>query len=276
MHIMQSATLSRPVEIEGRGIFSGQLCLVSIVPRYDQTGLLYISGGESIEAVPGNFLEQPNCTVLAQGQASVAVTEHLQAALWAAGVDSAEIHVSGPEIPNHDGGAATLYNIIAGVPREPLEQPRPLFRLSAVLEVRDGPNSYIRLSPADNLHIDYSFGHPELGEQRYLADVDRASAVSEILPARTFITEQEAQQAREAGFLKNEHEEDALVIRDGVPSSPYLFANEFARHKVLDLIGDLYVLPFDWTASVEAYRSGHRLNRELARRMWQLFRDSRA
>lgn len=272
---MHSATISQPVIIDGRGLFSGQLCRAIIVPRYEGIGLTYFQNGDAIEAVPENFHEQPNCTVLSNGRCSVAVTEHLQAALWAAGIDSAEIYVTGPEIPNHDGGAATLYDIIASVPDESLGVHRPQFTLGETLEIHDGEDSFIRLSPCDELRIHYSFGHPELGEQQFVSELDRGMAVNELLPARTFITEREADQARHAGFLRNEHEEDALVIRNGIPSQPYFFSNEFARHKTLDLLGDLYILPFEWRAEITAHRSGHKLNRELARQLNRLFEASK-
>ena len=102
---MFSATVSEPVIIDGRGLFSGLMCRAVIVPRYEGTGITYFREGLPIEAVVDNFHEQPNCTVLSNGRLSIAVTEHIQAAMWAAGIDSAEIHVHGPELPNHDGGA---------------------------------------------------------------------------------------------------------------------------------------------------------------------------
>ena len=272
---MHSATVSEPVVIEGRGLFSGLNCRAVIVPRYEGSGLTYYREGQPIEAVVQNFHEQPNCTVLSNGRLSLAVTEHIQAALWAAGIDSAEIHVDGPELPNHDGGAASLYDAIAAVPDESLGIQRPLLTIGEVLEINDG-ESYIRLAPCDELRISYSFAHPELGEQLYVSELDRGMAVNELLPARTFITEREAQLARSAGFLHNEHEEDALVLRNGQPNKPLFFSNEFARHKVLDLLGDLYILPFDWQADITAHLSGHKLNRELARQLMGMYETARS
>ncbi len=272
---IQSATLAEPLAIEGRGLFSGQPCRALVLPRHTRYGLTYFRDGTAIEAIPANFHEQPNCTVLSDGPVSVAVTEHLQAALWAAGIDSVEIHVDGPEIPNHDGGAASLYELLSAVPLVSLERLRPQLTIAEGVEVRDG-DSYIRVDPAKELSIRYSFAHPELGEQEYAARIDRSMAVRELLPARTFITEREAQLARQAGFLKNDHEEDALVLRDGHPSKPFLYPDEFARHKVLDLFGDLYILPFEWSGNITAWRSGHKLNRELARQLAEMYAAANA
>lgn len=267
----RSATVSRPVSIEGRGLFSGQACHAVVVPRYNRSGLTYFNDeGDRIEAVTTNFLEQPNCTVITQDGASIAVTEHLQAALWAAGIDSAEIHVEGPEIPNRDGSAINFYQAIISAGREELDFTRPVLEIASRLQVRDD-NAMITLEPADNSSIRYEFSHPELGEQQFEWTIDRTAAAAELLPARTFITMKEVELARQAGFLQNENAGDALLIEDGKPNSPLRFANEFARHKVLDLIGDTALLPFDWNARITAIRSGHRLNRELARRLMELY-----
>ena len=91
------------------------------------------------------------------------------------------------------------------------------------------------------------------------------SAAREVLPARSFITAREVELAMAAGFMRNTHEEDGLLIRDGEPTQPLRFPDEFARHKVLDMLGDLYAVPYEWTGRVTGYKSGHKLNRAMAR-----------
>lgn len=221
-----------------------------------------------IPAHPVNYIEQPNCTVLGHDDAQIAVTEHLLAALWAAGIDTVHIVVEGPELPNVDGSSLPLYEAV-------MEGGRVEYALRAsrapgkLVRVEDG-NSFIEFDPWGDLVIDYSFSHPELGEQRFQSCVTRESAEREILPARSFITQREAEAAIAAGVLRNTHESDALLIRDGVAEQPLRFPNEYARHKVLDLLGDLYVLPFEWCGRITAQRSGHKLNRALARKLLEL------
>ncbi|MDQ3024147.1 MAG: UDP-3-O-acyl-N-acetylglucosamine deacetylase, partial [bacterium] len=112
---------------------------------------------------------------------------------------------------------------------------------------------------------------------RYIAQLSREMASTEILPARSFITDKEAAAATAAGILRNDNLDDALVLHvvDGEfqPASPLRFRDEFARHKVLDMLGDLYLAPFEWTGKITAYRSGHRLNRMMARELLELFRS---
>lgn len=253
------------VVLAGRGIISGQLCRAEFRPAQPGQGIVFFAGGERIPAHPASYIEQPNCTVLGHDGAQVAVTEHLLAALWAAGIDTAHIVVEGPEVPNVDGSALPLYEALQNGGRVEYGL-RPGRTPEAPVRVEEG-GAYIEFEPWGELLFDYSFSHPELGEQRYVAKLTREDAVSEILPARSFITQREAQAAIAAGVLGNTHEEDALLIRDGAPAQPLRFADEYARHKVLDLLGDLYVLPFEWCGRITAVRSGHKLNRALARKM---------
>lgn len=326
---MHSATIAHGVGLSGRGLFSGAPCVCKVRPaltpeecersyiRFDHLrsteqfaahGILIEQEGHRYQALPERYLELPNCTALLppeEGGPPLMVTEHLFAALWAAGIDCCRIVVQdGLEIPNHDGGALSLYEPIAEAGTLGLGR-RPSLSLSAPLEVRDDNGAFIRIEPDEELSIDYSFSHPELGEQHFVfKDLTRDLAVSQILPARTFITQREGEALSAAGLLKNTHSEDALVLRPGartsgprldddspseagsqteeelrtdrprsvemVPDSPLRFADEFARHKVLDLIGDLYIVPAEWTGRVTAVRSGHRLNRLLAREMMKL------
>lgn len=265
---MHSATLMQPVIIDGRGIFSGEACRAELRPAQPGQGIVIFSGGQRIPVHPASYVELANCTVLANDGARVAVTEHLLAALWAAGIDTLHIAIDGPEVPNLDGSALPLYQAVLEGGRVEYAL-RPMRAPEQSVLVADGIAS-ILFEPWAESHIDYSFSHPELGEQRYSARLDRESAAAEILPARSFITELEAQQALAAGVLQNTHAKDALLIVSGVPAQPLRFADEYARHKVLDLIGDLYALPFEWCGRITAVRSGHKLNRALARKLLSL------
>jgi UDP-3-O-acyl-N-acetylglucosamine deacetylase len=197
---------------------------------------------------------------------SIAVTEHLFAALWAAGIDHALIEVNRGELPNHDGSAITLYEEIAAAGRAELGE-RLLLQGNAPIRVEAPDGAYIELAPHSgaraagppSLHINYTFSHPQLGEQRLGLDVTRESAPRDILPARTFATVEEAEALIALGLLHNTHTDDAILMmpvagghdagtaaarspspHNYAPSTPLRFGDEFARHKVLDLLGDIY------------------------------------
>lgn len=261
---MLSATLERPVVITGNGLFSGAPCRAEIHPAPPAAGIVFIRDGVRIAVHPDNYIDSPNCSILGHDGASVAVTEHLLAALWAAGIDTAEITVSGPEVPNQDGSARPLYDALQAGGRVTFA-PRPALLFVNEIKVAHGNTASLEILPDTGLCIGYGFNHRELGSQNLVTAVTREWAVDNILPARTFITEQEALAARRAGLLQHDDESAALLIRNGVPATPLRFENEYARHKILDLLGDLYAVPAEVSGNIIAARSGHALNRALAR-----------
>ncbi len=263
---VRSATLIRPVTISGTGLFSGERCRAVIRPARSGAGITFMRGDVTIHAHPDNYLESPNCSILAHGEAQVAQTEHVLAALWAAGIDTAMIELVGPELPSRDGSARPPYDVIATGGRE-LQGERRKLALTEPLTVGEPPGPSITIEPAESLEVSYTFSHAELGDQHFSATITRDWAVENILPARTFITEKEAQEAVAAGILQHADETAALLIRNGQPGSPLRFDDEYARHKVLDLLGDLYAVPLELEGKITADRSGHALNRELARKL---------
>jgi UDP-3-O-acyl-N-acetylglucosamine deacetylase len=265
---MQSATIAKPLVLEHRGLISGEQCRAVIQPAEPGSGIVLKRGAASIKTDPVLYIERSNCTCFGGNGVEVAVTEHLFAALWAAGIDAAEVELEGPEPPNWDGSALPQYELIREAGVSELGERQELAP-SADFWVEDG-GAYIRVVPSNELAVEYSFGHPELGKQQYCAPVNRQTAPTELLPARSFITAREAELAIQMGVLKNTNDEDALVITEGVPNSPLRFENEYARHKVLDLVGDLYVLPFELKCGLICYRSGHKLNRMLVRRLMDI------
>jgi UDP-3-O-[3-hydroxymyristoyl] N-acetylglucosamine deacetylase len=271
---VRSATLQSSVTITGRGLFSGLPCRATLHPAKPGSGLAIRKDGVTFPLNTDTIIERPSCTVVGADGCEVAVVEHLLCALWAAGIDTALIECDGPEIPNHDGSALPFYEALLSGGRVEHGE-RSHFTLTEPIRIEEN-GDYIEVSPADSLTIEYHFAHPELGASTYSAKLDRSSAPAEILPARSFITDREAAAARAAGFLRNDNVEDALVLHvtDGAvtPATPLRFPDEFPRHKVLDFLGDLYLAPFEWTGRVTAHRSGHRLNRQLARRLVAEFR----
>lgn len=274
------------MRIEGRGIFSGAPCAVELQPAPAGSGVTFIKNGVRIQAHPDSFVEGAETANTSGFQADgqrVLMTEHLMAALWCAGIDTVDVHCEGPELPNADGSALLYYEALADVERMS-NGPRPTIRLheaslvqqmyknSQQHEVKSGMSASIAISPHAKLSISYLLSHPELGESLFDTELDRHVAAREILPARTFITQAEAEQLQAAGILRNTDESSALVIRNGVPNSPLRFENEYARHKVLDLLGDLACLPFDIVGRIKAMHSGHALNRALARKLMELNR----
>jgi UDP-3-O-[3-hydroxymyristoyl] N-acetylglucosamine deacetylase len=272
---MLSATIATAVELTGRGLFSGAPCRARIEPAPPCSGLTIRSGGgRPVPLTIDHVIDKPSCTTIDDGATGIGVVEHLLAALWTAGIDTAAITVEGPEFPNQDGSSLPIYEAVEAAGRIQAG-PRPQIEITNTLRVEED-GSWLEIEPSDTLNVDYSFSHAELGEQRYVAVLSREMVATEILPARSFITDAEAAAATAAGFLRNDNADDALVLHvvegEVHPASALRFPDEFARHKVLDLLGDLYLAPFEWTGKITAYRSGHRLNRMMARKLVELVR----
>jgi UDP-3-O-acyl-N-acetylglucosamine deacetylase len=204
--------------------------------------------------------------MMESGGARITQTEHILCALWAAGIDTAEIAVSGPEMPNHDGSAKPLYDaLLSGGLVE--HGPRPSVAIPRQLRVGSSSGAWITIEPGEQLIVSYHFEHPELGTQDFDATITREWAVEQLLPARTFITEREARDAKAAGLVLHNDETAGLLIRDPASPPALRFPDEYARHKVLDLLGDLYAVPGELTGRIDCHMSGHILNRELARKL---------
>jgi UDP-3-O-[3-hydroxymyristoyl] N-acetylglucosamine deacetylase len=195
----------------------------------------------------------------------VAYIEHLMAALAAGGITDLKVQVNGPELPLLDGSARPWVALLkeAGV----AEAEGDVFPLAPAepVVICEG-EAFLSALPAGETELVYVLDHPHplVGRQwaRFRPATDDFAA--EIAPARTFTTEQEARQAQAQGLLKGGSEENAIVIYPDHLSAPPGLPHAFARHKLLDLIGDLYLLGRPLRARVVAYQSGHELNHRLA------------
>jgi len=208
-------------------------------------------------------------TTLGRGDATVGTVEHLLSALYSLGVDNARIEVDGPEVPVMDGSAASFVFLIraAGIFDQRCERRR--MRIKKTLRLRDGERS-IRIQPCRSLRVSYSvdFAHPAIGRQGLSdLDIDDASFEREICRARTFGFLHEVEALWRGGLARGGNLDNTVVMdesrvlnRDGLR-----FPDEFVRHKVLDLIGDLSLLGMPIAGHIVAERGGHALHQELVR-----------
>ncbi len=208
----------------------------------------------------------PGCTVAGEGEVAVCFVEHLMAALWARGVTDCVVSVDGPEVPLFDGSAMPLLALIdeaglarSGRPLEPIEVAEPIL-------ICEGERALAAL-PGEPAEFAYSldYEHPLIGREFARFRPESGAFEAELAPARTFITLEEAEAAREAGLLAAGTERNSVVIYRDHVSEPPAVPHAFARHKLVDLVGDLYLLGRPLTGRVFAFGTGHRHNHELAR-----------
>lgn len=273
-------TVSREVSFDGPGLFSGQTATLTIAPAAVDEGITFVreENGKTahIPALVSNVLKRPRRTCLKNGTLFVETIEHCMAALSGMGIDNAVVKVSGGtagEVPMGDGSSQTFVQAIqdAGV----IEQDAPLDPLiiKKPIQVSEKDATIAALpGPTDKLEIIYDFEAPApVGRQVYAFHLGEDDFVHALAPARTFVFEHEVQELQSRGFGQHLSPKDLLVIAPNGPlENAFRFADECVRHKVLDLVGDLYLLGRPIRGRIVAHKSGHALNHQLVRRLLQV------
>lgn len=279
---MRRRTLGAEAVVEGVGLFTGAPCRVVMRAAPGARGIWLVRDGVRIEASIGALSGAPvhpglaamggRSTNLARSGGRALTVEHLLSALAGLGITDAEVELSADEVPILDGSALEFVRAIGepvdlggdiGAEIEPLMVREPVVaqrgEASITASPRQAPGWSVRYE------LDYGPGAP-LAAQSAVWDGTAAAYARDIAPARTFCTDQEAVAMRGAGLFEHLSAREMLVIGPGGPvENAYRFENEPARHKLLDVVGDLALVGRPIQADVVARRSGHALNHELAR-----------
>ncbi|NLC56793.1 MAG: UDP-3-O-[3-hydroxymyristoyl] N-acetylglucosamine deacetylase [Armatimonadetes bacterium] len=259
----QQATVRDSFSLRGIGIHSGQAVAVTVHPAQDGGVRFECSRypGVTIPACFSSVRSTPRSTVLAAGDARVATTEHLLAALSALGVDHARVVVEGEELPALDGSAVEYVRAILAVGRKPLDRRREPLRLRRPVWVSEGEAHLLAL-PAPGLRLSYvlEYPHPLVGTQVASIAITAERFATAVAPARTFGFLEWAEQLRARGLALGASPENTVVIAPDRILAPLRFPDEFVRHKILDLVGDLALLGRPLHAHVIAVRGGHATN----------------
>lgn len=263
------ATLARPtVSIEGIGLHSGRPASVVIRPAPSGVGLVVVDrvSGQEIPALAQNVVDTSRCTQLGVRGVVVQTVEHVMSALAGCGVDDALIESAGGEMPAMDGSARPFADAIlaAGVTKQPHGDAHPLAVERPHLLTHGG--SVFLVEPSDALHIKVVLDYPShafIGAQVAVYG-DETSYVDDIAPARTYGFLHEVETLRSRGLALGASADNALVLAHDGYVTPRRFENELARHKLLDLIGDLALAGRRICAQITAIRPGHAGNTALA------------
>jgi UDP-3-O-acyl N-acetylglucosamine deacetylase len=205
------------------------------------------------------------CTVSGDGEAGVHFVEHLMAALWARGITDCVVSVDGREIPLFDGSVRPVLALIdeAGVERS-AQTIEPIVIDQKLLSSNE--KCAVSVLPGRPTSFAYAlwYRHPMIGRQFASFQVSTGDFDEQFAPARTFITVEEAEKARAAGLLAEGSEENAIIIYDDHVSDEPELSAAYARHKIVDMIGDLYLLGRPLIGRFFGFYTGHRQNHELA------------
>jgi UDP-3-O-[3-hydroxymyristoyl] N-acetylglucosamine deacetylase len=260
------------VECSGIGLHSGAPVSMRLVPAAAGTGIAFHRvdlDGFDIEAVSRNVARVSYATSLMRKGVLISTTEHLLSAFVGLGIDNVIVELDNLELPILDGSALPFVELIqkAGIRRQ--RRPRKYLKILRDLEMREG-NKFISVEPANSYFVSYSidFPHPLIGKETFDLELSNGNYVREVAPARTFGSRADEKAMRNMGLIRGASRDNCIVLtRDGLENGPLRYRDEFVRHKVLDLIGDLALLGKPILGKIVADRAGHAMHTALVSRI---------
>jgi UDP-3-O-[3-hydroxymyristoyl] N-acetylglucosamine deacetylase len=265
-------TLRRSITCAGIGLHSGNKVTLSLKPAPVDTGIRFRRfdlGGLEVPATVRHVGGINHATGLSRDAVRVDTVEHLLAAFVSLGVDNVIVELNSPEVPIMDGSAAPFIYLIQEAGLKQLTAPRRYMKIIRPISLSRG-DKRIALYPSDHFKITYSiaFDHPLLRHQSRTVRLTEESFVDEIAPARTFGFLEDVEMMRQQGLALGGSLENAIVIGDtGVLNNALRFDDEFVRHKILDVIGDMALVGHPIIGHLVAHRGGHALHTEFAARV---------
>ena len=268
-------TLKKKIEFTGTGLHSGAKAILRLIPAGAGTGILFLTGTGAVKAdykyaVDGNF-----ALTLANKGARVQTCEHLLAALYGAGVDNVVCELSGSnEVPILDGSSLIFSKAFTGAGTVELKKKRQKIRLDKEFLVTDtssGSSRFLKAEPAKELKIKYyvSYEHPDIGDlYREYTQIPGAFQ-KEIAAARTFGWTKQEKEQKKLGLIKGASVKNSLFFgKKGIENKGGLrYKDEIVRHKILDLLAVLALLPFEVKGCFTAFKSGHNLDIEIIKKI---------
>lgn len=274
--MLRQRTLKSITHATGVGLHTGRKVRMVLRPAQPDTGIVFrridLDPPADIRAQAEQVGETRLSSCLVSGEAKVYTVEHLMSALSGLGIDNAYVDLDGPEVPIMDGSAAPFAFLIQAAGVEEQAAPKRFVRVKRRVEVTEG-DKWARLDPYEGYRLSFSivFNHPAIDSTGQSVSVDFAqtSYLKEIARARTFGFMQDIESLRENGLALGGGLDNAIVLDEYrvLNSEGLRFGDEFIRHKVLDAIGDLYLMGKPFLAAFSAHKSGHALNNRLLREL---------
>ena len=268
----QEQTIRSAVECEGVGLHSGAPVHMRILPAPAGTGIVFRRvdlDGFLVEADSRNVARVSYATSLMKKGVLISTTEHLLSAFIGLGVDNAIVELDNLELPILDGSARPFMDMVMNVGLKRQRRQRVYMRIRRELELREG-DKFIAIYPAPGYSVSYAinFPHPLIGRETFEVELSDGQYQREIAPARTFGFLEQEKAMRNQGLIRGASEQNCIVLtRDSVVNGPLRYPDEFVRHKVLDLIGDLALVGRRIIGRVVADRAGHAMHTALVSRL---------
>jgi UDP-3-O-[3-hydroxymyristoyl] N-acetylglucosamine deacetylase/3-hydroxyacyl-[acyl-carrier-protein] dehydratase len=271
-------TIAKEVHLKGIGLHTAHKVNVTLKPADIDSGIVFVRtdfpARPAIRANVDSLLpaeRSPRRTSVGVDSAEVQTVEHMLAALYGFGIDNAVIEIDNNELPGLDGSSIEILNALSESGVRELDKERHIFALRDPIVIEENGATLMAL-PSSDFKISYTldYNHPGLPTEFLELNLTPETFKSEVASARTFCLEEEAQQLQKEGLGLGANYDNTLVVgKNGVIKNTLRFPNECIRHKVLDLIGDLYLVGCPLRAHIIALRSGHSLNLKLTKKIAQ-------
>ena len=276
--MLRQRTIQKTISTKGVGLHSGRRVEITLRPAAPDTGIVFhrVDLPEIVD-IPARADHVGNtrlASVLQKGDARVSTVEHLMSALAGLGIDNLHVDLTAEEVPIMDGSAGTFIYLLRSAGLQEQAAPKKFLRVLKPIEVREGEGKdakWARLEPYNGFALSFSidFKHPAIDSTANFAKVDfeKDSYVKTIARARTFGFASEVEALRSIGLARGGSLDNAIVMDEYrvLNADGLRFEDEFVKHKILDAIGDLYLIGKPLVAHYVACKSGHGLNNQLAR-----------
>ena len=270
----QEKTIEKEFFLEGKGLQTGKPVKVFFYPGEENKGIIFarkdLKDSPPVSLNELSSLDTDRRSKIGMGGGEyIETVEHILAALWGAEIDNIKIELDGPELPALDGSALLFLKALkkSGIKKQ--DSPRRLFEIKEPLWIED-KESFLGVFPSSAFKVSYMLDYPSsaIGRQFFSKELNPQVFEEEIAPARTFCLKEEAEALLKQGYGRGADFKNTLVMdKNGPIDNALRFPDEPVRHKVLDLIGDLYLLGRPIRGRLIAVRSGHKLNLELVKKI---------
>ena len=269
---MQQRTLKKPVEVVGIGLHKGEPIKLRLEPLDVDAGIMFYREdlAMSIPLSPDSVIDTRMATVIGNEKGYISTIEHFLSSVYAYGIDNMRVIVDGNEMPIMDGSSISFCLLLEEAGIQEQDAPKKFISVKQPVEVSEG-DKFVRLLPHDSAQFDFriKFDHPVIGDQKEHFDFSTKNFVEEIARARTFGFAKDIQYLQSQNLALGATLQNAIGLDDHKVLNPegLRFENEFARHKILDAMGDMMVSGHNILAKYESFAGSHDLNYKLTAKL---------
>ena len=273
-------TLTNPISATGVGLHSGRQIKLNLFPADEDTGIIFrridLNPQVEIKAIVDNVGATTLATTLVEGETQIATIEHLMSAFAGLGIDNVIVEVDDMEVPIMDGSASPFVFLIQSAGIKQQSKPKKFIKIKEEIKVETPDGAYAKLAPYNGFKVTYALVYDDEKQKKYnstsTVDFNSTTFLKEISRARTYGFVSDIDYMKKNNLALGGSEKNAVVIgEDEILNDEGLRSiEELVKHKILDVIGDLYLLQYNIVAEFEGYKSGHSLNNLLLNRLLEL------